>query len=84
MSANAAAQSGKTGDALIMSEFGATDDTQALRRVAREADRIMTSWHNWTYYNAQSRGRPLIPRTKSIVIDPLLPPTPDNVQSRAS
>jgi endoglycosylceramidase len=79
VSANAAAQSEKTGDALLMSEFGATDDPQALRRVAHEADRTMTSWQNWTYYNAQSRGRPVIPRTKSIVIDPLLPPTPDNV-----
>jgi endoglycosylceramidase len=79
VSANAAAQSDKTGDALLMSEFGATDDPQALRRVAHEADRNMTSWQNWTYYNAQSRGRPVIPRTKSIIIDPLLPPTPDNV-----
>jgi endoglycosylceramidase len=40
----------------------------------------MVSWQNWTYYNAQSGGRPVIPRTKSIIIDPLLPPTPDNVR----
>jgi endoglycosylceramidase len=80
VSANAAAQSDRTGDALVMSEFGSTDDVQVLRRVSREADRAMVSWQNWTYYNAQSLGRPVIPRDKSIVIDPLLPPTPDNVR----
>ena len=68
------------GDALTTTEFGATDDLGTLDRVADEADRAMDSWQNWKYYNAQSGGRPVIPRTKSIVIDPLLPPTPDNVR----
>jgi endoglycosylceramidase len=79
VSANAAAQAARFGDALMITEFGATDDLGILDRVADEADRVMVSWQNWTYYNAQSGGRPVIPRTKSIIVDPLLPPTADNV-----
>jgi endoglycosylceramidase len=80
VSANAEAVSRRTGDALLMSEFGATDNTDALRRIVAEADRTMVSWQNWTYYNAQSGGEPVIRRSKSIIINPLKPPTPNNVR----
>jgi endoglycosylceramidase len=80
VSANAELVSRRTGDALLMSEFGATDSPDPLRRVAAEADRSMVSWQNWTYYNAQSGGAPVVKRSKSIIIKPLKPPTPDNVR----
>jgi endoglycosylceramidase len=80
VSANAEAVSERNGDALLLSEFGATDNADALRRVAAEADRTMVSWQNWTYYNAQSGGAPVIRRSKSIIKDPLEPPTPENVR----
>lgn len=80
VSANAESVSSRTGDALLLSEFGATDNADALRRVVGEADRSMVSWQNWTYYNAQSGGAPVVQRSKSIIIKPLKPPTPDNVR----
>ena len=79
VSANAEAVSQRTGDALLLSEFGATDNPDVLRRVATEADRAMVSWQNWTYFNAQSGGVRVRPQTKSIIVDPLKPPTADNV-----
>jgi endoglycosylceramidase len=43
-------QSRRTGDALLLSEFGATDDLRTLSRTADLADRNMMSWHYWAYY----------------------------------
>ena len=44
---NALARSAHTGDALMMTEFGATDDLADLRRVVRLADDHGISWIEW-------------------------------------
>jgi endoglycosylceramidase len=39
------------GAALLLSEFGATDDLRAVERAADLADRNMVSWQYWAYWN---------------------------------
>jgi endoglycosylceramidase len=46
---NADARARKTGDAPLLSEYGATDDIPTLQRIAGFADRHMVSWQEWHY-----------------------------------
>ena len=48
---NADSVAESTGAALLMSEFGATDDLATIQRMATEADKHMDSWFYWSYYN---------------------------------
>jgi endoglycosylceramidase len=41
----------QVGVALLLSEFGATDDLHAVERAADLADRNMVSWQYWAYFN---------------------------------
>ncbi|MGZ4211932.1 MAG: cellulase family glycosylhydrolase [Actinomycetota bacterium] len=73
----AEAQSQRTGDALLLSEFGATDDVPTIARDLDAADRHVDSCQYWTY----SGGDPCCPRpAEGVIIDPSKPPTPDNVK----
>ncbi len=68
-----------TGDALMLSEFGATDDLGTIRRNVSEADQHMVSWEYWHYCEC------LDPTTsgsgmQAIVIDPNQPPAGANVK----
>jgi Ca2+-binding RTX toxin-like protein len=67
---NADAHSGETGSALLMTEFGDTEDTAIHARVADLADRFMVGWTNWAYMGS----------TGQIKIDNAAPPTPDNIR----
>jgi endoglycosylceramidase len=40
----------RTGDASLLTEFGATDDLARLRSVVDLADQAMVGWQEWTYY----------------------------------
>src|SRR5436190_7018647 len=74
---NADQQSTTSGDALLLTEWGATDDAQELDSVAAAADKHMLSWQEWTYVG----GDPSAPRpVESIVVDPRRPPTGSNVK----
>jgi len=46
---NADSQVAGTGEALLMTEFGATPDTRVITRITSDADAHMTSWMWWTY-----------------------------------
>jgi endoglycosylceramidase len=73
----AEAQAARTGDALILSEFGATDDLSTILRDVDAADRHMVSWQYWTYYGQDPCcARP----QEGIIIDPSQPPSPGNVK----
>ena len=77
--ANADKRSQATGDALILSEFGATDDLATIRSNVAIADRHMVSWEYWHYCECRD------PTTsgsgvQAIVVDPSLPPTGSNVK----
>jgi endoglycosylceramidase len=73
----AQAQSDRTGDALLLSEFGATDAEGALTRDVEAADRHMMSWQYWSYWNRD----PCCERPhEGIVHDLSQPPEGDNVK----
>jgi endoglycosylceramidase len=46
---NAVAHVAQTGEALLMTEFGSTSDTDVVGRITANADAHMTSWLWWSY-----------------------------------
>ncbi len=77
---NAIAHAGATGSAPLMTEFGATDSTATMERLAAAADRNMVGWQYWTYSNVFA-GNDFI--STSLIEDLDLPPTPDNIKQPA-
>ena len=74
---NAQRQFEETGDALLMTEFAATDDQATIERVADNADRHMVGWQQWAYFNED----PCCERPQEgVIIDPGKPPSPTNVK----
>ena len=74
---NAEKLSERTGDVLLLSEFGATDEPSELQRDVDAADRHMMSWQYWAYFNVDpSAERP----HEGIVHDLRKPPAGENVK----
>jgi endoglycosylceramidase len=76
---NADKRASATGDALMLSEFGATDDLGTISMNVALADRHMVSWEYWHYCECQD------PTTsgsgvQAVVVDPGQPPTGSNVK----
>jgi endoglycosylceramidase len=76
---NADDHSQRTRDALLVTEFGATDDLAEIRRVIDLADKHMVGWQYWHYCDCDD------PTTtgsgvQSVVVDPSRPPRGDNVK----
>jgi len=76
---NADRRAQSTGDALLLSEFGATDDLATIRRNVQLADRHLVSWQYWHYCECRD------PTTtgsgaQAVVVDPSQPPTGSNVK----
>ncbi len=72
------AQANRTGDALLLTEFGATDDLDTILRDLDAADRHMVGWQYWTYYGKDvCCDRP----HEGIIVDPHQPPAGANVKS---
>jgi endoglycosylceramidase len=76
---NADKRAQATGDALLLSEFGATDDLSTIQRNVQAADRHMVGWEYWHYCECTD------PTTagsgvQAVVVDPSLPPTGANVK----
>jgi endoglycosylceramidase len=76
---NAVKRSQATGDALILSEFGATDDLETIRMNVAKADRDMVSWQYWHYCECQDPTTTGT-GTQAIVVDPGQPPTGSNLK----
>jgi endoglycosylceramidase len=75
---NADAQSQRTGDALLLTEFGATDDLSVIQRLVNDSDQHMVGWEYWAYCGcADPTGSP---QAESLVDDPSKPPTGSNVR----
>ena len=75
---NAETQSEQTNDALLMTEYGATNDLRVIKEIVRLADERMVSWQQWHYCECDD------PTTagggvQSVVIDPREPPRGANV-----
>ena len=77
---NADARSEETSDALLLTEFGATDDLVAIERVARLADEHMVGWQEWHYCACDEPTSQAAPDVQAIVIDPKKPPRGDNLK----
>jgi len=78
---NAEAQSQRTGDALLLSEFGATDDLDALERIVSAADKHMVSWQEWAYCGCDDPTSQDA-QGQALVLDPSKPPSGDNVRQQ--
>jgi endoglycosylceramidase len=77
---NADKRAQATGDALILSEFGATDDLSSLSSNVDLADRHMVSWEYWHYCECAD------PTTsgsgvQAVVVDPGQSPSGSNVKT---
>lgn len=67
----------RTDAALLLSEFGATDDLRKLEQTVALADRNMTSWQYWAYFGRD----PCCERPEEgLVHDPAKPPDGANVK----
>ena len=75
---NAEAHSETTGDALLMTEFGATEEIGIFDRLVRLADENMVGWHVWTYTNYFNGGQS---QNQSLVFDTTQPPAGSNVDT---
>lgn len=75
---NAKEQAARNGDALMLSEFAATDDIDVITRVTDLADRFMVSWQQWAYWNADPVAG--VQGGEGLIHDINKPPTGDNVK----
>src|SRR3954471_18252295 len=78
---NAAKHSQTTGDANLLTEFGATDDFDTLRRIINRADEFMDGWQYWAYCGCSDPTTQGPGETQAIVKDPAKPPAGDNLKS---
>jgi endoglycosylceramidase len=76
---NANQRADANGDALLLSEFGATDDPDVIARVTALADRYMTSWQWWHYCACDDPTTSGPGDVQAIVSDPSRPPRGANV-----
>ena len=76
---NADAHAERTGDVPILTEFGATDDTEVLDRVTRYADDHMVSWQEWHYCGCDDPTTQGPGDVQALIKDPSRPPRGDNV-----
>ena len=78
---NADLQSSKTGDTLMLSEFGATDDLEQIQRVIEGAERHMVSWQYWHYCQCEDPTTSGVGPTQALVVDPRKPPSGSNLKA---
>ena len=78
---NADEHSAATGDALLITEWGATDDLPSLLGVLELADANMMSWQEWHYCGCDDPTTTGEGDKQAIVLDPAKPPTGDNLKT---
>jgi endoglycosylceramidase len=76
---NADAHARATRDALVLSEYGATDDLATLKRIADFADQHMVSWQEWHYCGCDDPTTSGPGDTQALVKDPAERPRGANV-----
>jgi endoglycosylceramidase len=77
--ANANKRAETTGDALLLTEFGATDAPDVLIGVLERADRAMIGWQEWHYCGCADPTTSGPGDKQAIVRDPKKPPAGDNL-----
>ena len=63
-------QAKRTDSTLLLSEFGATDDLDQIRRVVRNAEETMMSWQYWHYCPCADPTTTGSGSTQALVLDP--------------
>ncbi|HEV3228744.1 MAG TPA: cellulase family glycosylhydrolase [Solirubrobacteraceae bacterium] len=76
--AHAEHRSAVTGDALLLTEFGSTDNAVDLTAMLNRADRNMVGWLEWAYTGNDPTSS--APGAQALVLDPQRPPTGTNVK----
>jgi endoglycosylceramidase len=79
--ANAEKHVAATGDALMLTEFGATDDASNNEAMVDRADRTMVSWMWWHYCGCNDPTTTGPGSAQALVVDPSRPPTGANLQT---
>jgi endoglycosylceramidase len=77
--ANAERHSTRTGDALLLTEFGATSDPGVLSSAVSAAEKHRIGWLVWAYCGCGDPTTSGSPSSEGIVSDPVRPPTGSNV-----
>jgi endoglycosylceramidase len=70
-----------TKEALLLTEFGATDASSVLGPMVRRADRTMVSWTEWHYCGCDDPTTSGPGDKQAIVLDPARPPAGDNLRT---
>jgi endoglycosylceramidase len=78
---NAEKQSRETGDALLLSEFGATDDLGLIRRLVDYSDDYRLSWQYWHYCTCDDPTTSGTGGVQALVPDPARPPGGANLRA---
>jgi hypothetical protein len=78
---NADKRSQSTGDGLLLTEFGATDDRGSLLGPLELADQHMMSWQEWHYCGCDDPTTTGSGDKQAIVLDPKKPPSGDNLKT---
>jgi endoglycosylceramidase len=71
-----------SGDAALLTEFGATRNTAVLRDMLRRAAAARTGWQYWAYCGCHDPTTSGPGATQALVHDPLRPPRGSNVERR--
>ncbi len=79
--ANALQWAGESGDALLLTEFGATNNTQLLEDMVDRADSNLVPWQYWAYCGCADPTTSGPGDVQAIVRDPSRPPSGDNLES---
>ena len=77
---NADDEAAQTNRALLLSEFGATDDLTEINRIANLADAHMVSWLEWHYCGCSDPTTSGPGDVQALVIDPRQPPRGKNIK----
>jgi len=76
---DALARANATGDALMMTEFGATNETSLLTEQVKRNDRAMIPWLEWAYCGCNDPTTSGPGDTQAIVKNPAQPPRGSNL-----
>jgi len=77
---NADGRAQQTGNGILNTEFGSSNDLADIGRVVRLADDHMVGWHYWQYSSVGDvTSSSVPPEAEGIVKDPAKPPRGDNV-----
>jgi len=78
---NAESHVAGTGDTLLLTEYGASDDASNLQAMVDRADRFMVGWQEWHYCGCDDPTTTGPGDTQAIVLDPAKPPVGDNLKT---